>query len=146
MTGTVLVTGGAGYIGAHACKALAETGYLPVTYDNLSIGGRWSVRRDPLEIGDIRDGVQLGTVLRRHRLVGVLHFAALALVGETLADRGLYSRVNMGGAQAVMDATLAAGPGRRPSCSGPTARSTARRRGCRSPWRRRRRRSNPPAP
>ena len=111
MTGTVLVTGGAGYIGAHACKALAEAGYLPVTYDTLSIGNRWSVRWGPLEIGDIRDGVQLGTVLRRYRPVGVLHFAALALVGESMTDPGLYYRVNVGGAQTVMDAALAAGVG-----------------------------------
>lgn len=109
MTETVLVTGGAGYIGSHACKALAEAGYLPVTYDNLSIGNRWSVRWGPLEIGDIRDGVQLGAVIRRHRPVGVLHFAALALVGESMTDPGLYYRMNVGGAQAVADAALAAG-------------------------------------
>ena len=89
MTGKVLVTGGAGYIGSHACKALAEAGYTPVTYDNLSIGNRWAVRWGPLEIGDVRDGVQLGMVIRRHRPVGVLHFAALALVGESMCDPGL---------------------------------------------------------
>ena len=111
MTGKVLVTGGAGYIGSHACKALAAAGYTPVTYDNLSIGNRWSVRWGPLEIGDVRDGVQLGAVIRRHRPVGVLHFAALALVGESMSDPGLYYRVNVGGAQAVADAALAGGVG-----------------------------------
>jgi len=109
MKGNVLVTGGAGYIGSHACKALAEAGYTPVSYDNLSVGNRWSVRWGPLELGDIRDAVQLGTVLRRYRPVGVLHFAALALVGESMTEPGLYYRVNVGGAQAVMDAALAAG-------------------------------------
>ena len=111
MRGKVLVTGGAGYIGSHACKALAEAGYTPVTYDNLSIGNRWAVRWGPLEIGDVRDGVQLGTVIRRHRPVGVLHFAALALVGESMSDPGLYYRMNVGGAQAVADAALAGGVG-----------------------------------
>ena len=111
MTGKVLVTGGAGYIGSHACKALAEAGYTPVTYDNLSIGNRWAVRWGPLEIGDVRDGVQLGMVIRRHRPVGVLHFAALALVGESMSDPGLYYRMNVGGAQAVADAALAGGVG-----------------------------------
>ena len=111
MTGKVLVTGGAGYIGSHACKALAEAGYTPVTYDNLSIGNRWAVRWGPLEIGDVRDGVQLGVVIRRHRPVGVLHFAALALVGESMSDPGLYYRMNVGGAQAVADAALAGGVG-----------------------------------
>ena len=111
MRGKVLVTGGAGYIGSHACKALAEAGDTPVTYDNLSIGNRWAVRWGPLEIGDVRDGVQLGTVIRRHRPVGVLHFAALALVGESMTDPGLYYRMNVGGAQAVADAALAGGVG-----------------------------------
>ena len=111
MRGKVLVTGGAGYIGSHACKALAEAGYTPVTYDNLSIGNRWAVRWGPLEIGDVRDGVQLGMVIRRHRPVGVLHFAALALVGESMSDPGLYYRINVGGAQAVADAALAGGVG-----------------------------------
>ena len=111
MKGSVLVTGGAGYIGSHACKALAEAGYTPVTYDNLSIGNRWSVRWGPLELGEIRDGAQLAAVMRRHRPVGVMHFAALALVGESMTEPGLYYRVNVGGAQTVMDAALAAGVG-----------------------------------
>lgn len=111
MKGSVLVTGGAGYIGSHACKALAAAGYTPVTYDNLSIGNRWAVRWGPLEIGDIRDGTQLAAVLRRHRPVGVLHFAALALVGESMTEPGLYYRINVGGTQTVMDAALSAGVG-----------------------------------
>ena len=80
----VIVTGGAGYIGSHACKALAAAGYLPVTYDNLSIGNRWAVRWGPLERGDILDAARLHEVFKAHRPVGVLHFAALALVGESM--------------------------------------------------------------
>ena len=58
MRSAVLVTGGAGYVGSHACKALAAAGFLPVTYDNLTTGNRWAVRWGPLELGDIRDPVR----------------------------------------------------------------------------------------
>lgn len=102
--GAVIVTGGAGYIGSHACKALAAAGYRPVTYDNLSIGNRWAVRWGPLERGDILDGARLGEVFKAHRPVGVLHFAALALVGESVQAPGLYYRTNVTGAVAVLDA------------------------------------------
>lgn len=100
----VLVTGGAGYIGSHACKALAAAGYRPVTYDNLSIGNRWAVRWGPLERGDILDATRLGEVFKAHRPVGVLHFAALALVGESVQEPGLYYRTNVSGAVTVLDA------------------------------------------
>lgn len=109
MTGAVIVTGGAGYIGSHAAKALSRAGYEPVAYDNLSIGNASAVRWGPLELGDIADRARLGEVFRRHRPVGVLHFAALALVGESMTEPGLYYRTNVGGALAVMDAARAAG-------------------------------------
>ena len=102
--GSVIVTGGAGYIGSHTCKALAARGYLPVTYDNLSIGNRWAVRWGPLERGDILDASRLHDVFKDHRPVGVLHFAALALVGESMQVPGLYYRTNVAGAQNVIDA------------------------------------------
>jgi UDP-arabinose 4-epimerase len=102
--GKVLVTGGAGYIGSHACKALAAAGYTPVTYDNLSIGNRWAVRWGPLERGDILDAARLHEVMRAHRPVGVLHFAALALVGESMTRPGLYYRTNVTGAATLLDA------------------------------------------
>ena len=102
--GAVIVTGGAGYIGSHACKALAAAGYRPVTYDNLSIGNRWAVRWGPLERGDILDATRLGEVFKAHRPVGVLHFAALALVGESVQEPGLYYRTNTTGAITVLDA------------------------------------------
>jgi len=101
---TVLVTGGAGYIGSHACKALAAAGYLPVTYDNLSVGNRWAVRWGPLERGDILDAARLHEAFRTHRPVGVLHFAALALVGESMQSPGRYYRANVAGALALLDA------------------------------------------
>jgi UDP-arabinose 4-epimerase len=102
----VLVTGGAGYIGSHACKALAAAGYLPVAYDNLSIGNRWAVRWGPLERGDILDAARLHEAFRAHRPVAVMHFAALALVGESMAAPGLYYRTNVAGALALLDAAL----------------------------------------
>lgn len=60
----ILVTGGAGYIGSHACKALAGAGYTPVTYDNLGRGHRWAVKWGPLEEGDIHDSPRLRDVIR----------------------------------------------------------------------------------
>jgi UDP-arabinose 4-epimerase len=102
--GAVLVTGGAGYIGSHACKALAAASYRPVTYDNLSIGNRWAVRWGPLERGDILDAARLHEVFRAHRPVGVMHFAALALVGESMQEPALYYRTNVTGAVALVDA------------------------------------------
>ena len=101
---SVIVTGGAGYIGSHACKALAQAGYLPVTYDNLSIGNRWAVRWGPLERGDILDAARLNEVFKAHRPVAVLHFAALALVGESMTAPSLYYRTNVTGAVNLLDA------------------------------------------
>ncbi len=110
--GCVLVTGGAGYIGSHACKALAGAGYLPVAYDTLSTGNRWAVRWGPLERGDVCDGARLGAVLARWRPVAAMHFAALSLVGDSVRDPALYYRVNVGGAITLLDALRAAGIGR----------------------------------
>ncbi len=100
----VLVTGGAGYIGSHVCKALAESGYTPITYDDLSIDNRRAVRWGPLEVGDIRDPARLNEVFLRHRPAGVLHFAALSLVGESMIDPARYWNLNLQGAQCVFDA------------------------------------------
>ncbi len=105
----VIVTGGAGYIGSHTCKALAASGYTPVTYDNLSTGNRWAVRWGPLEIGDILDAKRLDQVFRRYNPVGLLHFAALALVGESMRMPEQYWRVNVAGALNVLDACRANG-------------------------------------
>lgn len=67
--GTVVVTGGAGYIGAHTCKALAHSGYTPVTYDNLCYGHKSAVKWGPLEVGDIADVTQLASVFDRYKPV-----------------------------------------------------------------------------
>ena len=110
--GPVLVTGGAGYIGSHACKALAAAGYDPATYDNLSRGHRRAVRWGDLEEGDLLDGARLRAVLRRRRPVAVLHFAAFAYVGESVADPGLYWRNNVAGSLSLLEAMRDEGVGR----------------------------------
>lgn len=103
----ILVTGGAGYVGSHACKALAQAGFIPVTYDNLSTGNRWAVRWGPLEIGDILDPARLQEVFQKHRPVAVMHFAALALVGESMQAPAIYYRNNTVGAMNVADTAVA---------------------------------------
>jgi UDP-arabinose 4-epimerase len=104
MSQMVLVTGGAGYIGSHACKALAGAGYIPVTYDNLSRGYRHAVRWGPLVEGDIADRQTVVAALQTHRISAVMHFAAFAYVGESTNDPGLYYRNNVTGTLALLDA------------------------------------------
>jgi len=101
---TVLVTGGAGYIGSHACKALAAAGHLPVTYDNLCQGHRWAVKWGPLEEGDIADRDRLDAVLARWQPAAVMHFAAHAFVGESVTDPGKYYRNNVAGTLTLLEA------------------------------------------
>lgn len=86
----VLVTGGAGYIGSHTCKALARAGYLPISYDNLSRGHRWAVQWGPLEIGDIADAACVTAALRKYRPLAVLHFAGFGYVGESMSEPAMY--------------------------------------------------------
>jgi UDP-arabinose 4-epimerase len=109
MSQSILVTGGAGYVGSHACKALASAGYRPVVYDNLSRGHREAVRWGPLVEGDLHDRVRLGEALRAHQVSAVMHFAAFAYVGESVADPELYYRNNVGGTLALLGAMRAAG-------------------------------------
>ena len=108
MTTTVLVTGGAGYVGSHCCKALADAGFLPVTYDNLERGHRWAVNWGPLEEGNILDRARLDAVMARHKPAAVLHFAALTYVGESTTEPALYYRVNTTGALTILEAMKAA--------------------------------------
>jgi UDP-arabinose 4-epimerase len=103
------VTGGAGYIGSHACKALAAAGLTPVVYDNLSRGFEWAVKWGPFEQGDILDQRRLEDVIRRHRPGAVMHFAAFAYVGESVAYPATYYRNNIIGSLALLDAMRAGG-------------------------------------
>lgn len=99
----IIVTGGAGYIGSHACKYLASSGYVPVTYDNLATGNRWAVRWGPFEEGDILDRDRLAAVFAAHRPIGVMHFAAASLVAESVARPELYYRINVAGGLNVVE-------------------------------------------
>ena len=109
MSGTVLVTGGAGYIGSHACKALARAGYAPVTFDNFATGWRDAVKFGPLAEGDLLDRASLDAAFETHRPEAVLHFAALSLVGEAMENPGLYWRTNVMGALNLFEAMVAHG-------------------------------------
>jgi UDP-arabinose 4-epimerase len=107
MTGkTVLVTGGAGYIGSHACKALARAGFTPVAYDNLSSGHAWAVKWGPLVAADVLDSAGLASAFRRFKPVAVLHFAASAYVGESVHNPGKYYRNNVGGTLSLLEAAV----------------------------------------
>ncbi|MBM3560968.1 MAG: UDP-glucose 4-epimerase GalE, partial [Alphaproteobacteria bacterium] len=109
MKGTVLVTGGAGYIGSHACKALAQAGWQPVAYDNLVYGHPWAVKWGPLERGDILDAARLDAVLAQYKPKAVMHFAAFAYVGESVVDPAKYYTNNIYGTQMLLDAARRAG-------------------------------------
>ncbi len=105
----VLVTGGAGYIGSHACKALAGAGYTPVTYDNLSTGWADAVKFGPFEQGDLRDRARLDAVFAAYQPIAVLHFGALSQVGESMREPGLYWDNNVTGSLVLLEAAVAAG-------------------------------------
>lgn len=94
---TILVTGGAGYVGSHVCKLLAEAGFTPVTVDSLSHGEESSVKWGPLETVDLRECSRLKEVIKKHRPVGVMHFAALCNVGESVLDPAKYYHNNLVG-------------------------------------------------
>ena len=105
---TVLVTGGAGYVGSHACLRLAEAGYRPGGYDDLSNGHEAFVQWGPLEVGDIRDRARLAEAFARHRPVAVMHFAALIEVGESVKFPARFYETNVGGAANVIQAAQSA--------------------------------------
>lgn len=106
---TVLVTGGAGYIGSHACKALNAAGYTPVTYDNLVTGWQDAVKFGPFEQGDLTDRARLDEVFAKYQLIAVMHFAALSQVGEAMSEPGKYWANNVGGSLNLIEAAVAAG-------------------------------------
>ena len=104
MSETILVTGGAGYIGSHTCKALAADGSLPVTLDNLYRGHHWAVKWGPFIEGDILDNKIISKAFEEYHPKAVIHFAALAYVGESVVDPGKYYNNNIIGTLSLLDA------------------------------------------
>ncbi len=107
----ILVTGGAGYIGSHTCKHLAAAGHVPVVFDDLSQGHEWAVKWGPFERGSLNDPARVADVLARHKVDAVVHFAASALVGESMTNPGKYFRNNTLATFTLLEAMRAAGVG-----------------------------------
>jgi UDP-arabinose 4-epimerase len=105
----VLVTGGAGYIGSHTCKALAHAGYHPIAYDNFVHGHRWAVQWGPCVEGDLSDSRLLVSTIRQHGVQAVLHFAGYAYVGESMRMPGEYFRNNSMNTLVLLEAMRTAG-------------------------------------
>ncbi len=106
---TVLVVGGAGYIGSHTCLELASRGFKPVVFDNFSNGHREFVKWGPAEEGDIRDRGRLDEVLAKHKPAAILHFAALIEVGQSVVDPVSFYENNVIGTLTLLSAAQAAG-------------------------------------
>jgi UDP-glucose-4-epimerase GalE len=106
MSDSVLVAGGAGYIGSHICKALAESGATPVCYDSLEKGHKWAVRWGPLERGDIGDAARLDEVFRKHRPRALIDLAGYIEVGESVRQPDRYLHNNVTKTEALIAAAV----------------------------------------
>ena len=104
---TVLVTGGAGYIGSHTCLALAQAGYKVVVYDSLIHGHRVFAKFGALHIGDVRDTVALKAAIEKHAPAAIVHFAALIEAGVSVRDPAPFYDVNVGGVLSLLNAARA---------------------------------------
>ncbi len=102
----ILVTGGAGYIGSHAAKALRDAGYRIVLFDNLKAGHRESTLGLPFVEGDVQDTAAVRSVIREYGISAVIHFAAVASVGDSMREPAEYYRQNVGGALSVLNAMM----------------------------------------
>ena len=108
----ILVTGGAGYVGSHAARLLARAGHEVWVFDNLSQGHRAAVAAGRLIEGDLMDRARLTDVMRERKIEAVMHFAAFALVGESVSDPAKYYQNNVVGSLHLLEAMRAAGVGR----------------------------------
>lgn len=99
---SVLVTGGAGYVGSHCCKALAGAGYNPVCFDNFSTGHPHFVKWGPSIRGDIRSSEAVLQALRQHNVIAVMHFAASSAVGESVVEPEKYYANNVIGTLSLL--------------------------------------------
>jgi UDP-glucose 4-epimerase/UDP-arabinose 4-epimerase len=107
--GAILIAGGAGYIGSHCSKAVAEAGFVPVCYDNLTTGHRSFAQWGPLVVGDIADSIQVASVIRQYDVQAVMHFAASSAVGESVADPQKYYLNNVAGTLGLLQGMREAG-------------------------------------
>ena len=105
----ILVTGGAGYIGSHACKALYQADWTPITVDNLSTGWSEAVKFGPFERIDLLDRDKLNQVFKKYQPHAVMHFAAFSQVGESVDDPAKYWRNNLVGSLNLFEACEAHG-------------------------------------
>ncbi|MCF3936070.1 UDP-glucose 4-epimerase GalE [Acuticoccus sp. M5D2P5] len=103
---SIIVTGGAGYIGSHVAKSLAAAGYRPVVFDNLATGNRWAVRWGPFEKGDLLDADRLDAVFAAHRPKGIVHLAALSDVAASFEETDAYLAVNVTGTRHLIEAAM----------------------------------------
>lgn len=106
---SILVAGGAGFIGAQTCKALHQAGYLPVTFDNLSTGYEAAVKWGPFHRGDLRDRDLVIQLVRQYDIKAAIHFAAYSLVGESVTNPAKYYDNNVGAATLFASALIEAG-------------------------------------
>ncbi|HEY7376364.1 MAG TPA: UDP-glucose 4-epimerase GalE [Polyangia bacterium] len=106
---SILIVGGAGYIGSQTAKRVAQAGLEPVVLDNLVHGHRWAVKWGPFVEGDLADGALIRNVLEDYQVTAVVHFAAYAYVGESVANPRKYYRNNVAGTLNLLDAMLDAG-------------------------------------
>lgn len=105
----VLVTGGAGYIGSHTCKALAAAGWVPVCFDNFEAGHREVVRWGPCVEGDVRSETDLVRAILQYEIEGVIHFAGRIAVGESVANPLVHYATNVGGTMSLLRAMQVTG-------------------------------------
>ncbi len=104
MTRNILVTGGAGYIGSHACKELSRWGYSPIVFDNLERGHGRAIKWGPLVIGDLANKDEIRSAIESFHIEAVVHFAAFAYIGESVQNPGLYFRNNVANTLNLLDA------------------------------------------
>ncbi len=103
---TILVVGGAGYIGSHVCKALKEDGFEPIVYDNLSNGHEWAVKWGPLVEGDISDANSLDAVFTKYQPKGIIHLASYIDVKESMENPQKYHQNNVEGTRHLLEAMV----------------------------------------
>ena len=106
---SILVVGGAGYIGSHICKALSESGFIPVVYDNLSTGHSWAVRFGPFVQGDLEDELTLLEAMERFQPKAVIHLASLINVRDSIVNPALYYEKNLLGTLVLLKTMVKTG-------------------------------------